>query len=65
MSEMEQKWHCFKDKVPMVESDILLSYLDTVNSIEGIKCPKCGAAYLLEETVVEKLAKAEKMMESK
>ena len=64
MSEMEQ-WHCFKDKEKMVETDVLMDYLDITNAIEGIKCPKCGASYMLEETVVEKVAKAEEMLENK
>ncbi|MFC1907087.1 hypothetical protein ACFLW8_03265 [Chloroflexota bacterium] len=58
-------WYCFKDKEKMVESDVLMEYLDTINAIEGIKCPKCGAAYLEEEMVVEKVAQAEKMLENK
>ena len=50
----------------MVEGDILMTYLSLATSaVEGIKCPKCGAAYLVEETVVEKVAKAEKMLENK
>lgn len=65
MSEMGQEWHCFKDKVPMVEGDVLLSYHDVGAAVEGIKCPKCGVAYLLEEAVIEKVAKAEEMLENK
>jgi len=64
MSEMEQ-WHCFKCKQPMVEGDVEMTYLETSGAVEGIKCPKCGAAYLLEETVVEKVNKVEEMLESK
>lgn len=60
-----EKWHCFKDKVPLTETDILLNYLDTINAIDGLKCPKCGMALLSEETVVEKVNKAEEMMENK
>lgn len=60
-----EKWHCFKDKVPMVEAELLVSYLDTTNAIEGIKCPKCGLAFLTEETVTGKVNEAETMMENK
>ncbi len=61
---MEQ-WYCFKDKVPMVEQELIMDYLQTSNVIDGIKCPKCGVAYLLEQTVAEKVIIAEKMLESK
>ena len=27
----------------MVEGDVLMEYLDIVNAIEGMKCPKCGS----------------------
>lgn len=60
-----KEWYCFKDKVKMVEGDVWLSYLETTTPIEGIKCPKCGAAYIPEETVLEKVAEAEKMLENK
>lgn len=59
------QWYCLKDKEKMVETDVMIYYLDIVNAIEGIKCPKCGAAYLLEETAVGKVSEAEKMLENK
>jgi uncharacterized OB-fold protein len=49
----------------MVEGDVEMAYLETTGAIEGIKCPKCGATYLLEETVVEKVNKVEEMLETK
>jgi hypothetical protein len=49
----------------MVEGDVEMAYLETTGAVEGIKCPKCGAAYLLEETVVEKVNKVEEMLENK
>ena len=61
---MEQ-WYCFKDKEKMVAGDVEMIYLKFTNPVEGIKCPQCGATYLLEETVIEKVAKGEQMMESK
>lgn len=64
MSTME-KWHCFKDKVPMVEGDILMTYLEAGGAVDGLKCPKCGATYLLEATVTEKVAQVEQMLENK
>jgi DNA-directed RNA polymerase subunit RPC12/RpoP len=59
------QWYCFKCKEKAVEGDVLVTYLDMTYALEGIKCPKCGAAYLLEKTVVEKVAEAEKMLETK
>jgi len=61
---MEQ-WHCFKCKEKMAEDDVEMAYLETSAAVEGIKCPKCGVAYLLEETVVEKVAKVEELLENK
>jgi len=49
----------------MVEGDVSMIYLDTPGTVEGITCPKCGAIYLLEEIVVEKVVKVEEMLESK
>jgi hypothetical protein len=65
MSEMAEKWYCFKDKVQMVETEVVLSYLAVTDVINGLKCPKCGVIYLDEETVVEKVVKAEEMLEQK
>lgn len=60
---MEQ-WCCYKCKEKMVQGDVLITYLEMSNAIEGIRCPKCGTTYLLEEMVM-KLAQAEEMYESK
>lgn len=62
---MAEKWHCFKDKVPMVETGIVLFYLNITDIINGLKCPKCGVTYLDEEIVTEKVVKAEQMVENK
>ncbi len=61
---MEQ-WHCFKCKEKMVEQDVDMAYMEVEAAVEGMKCPKCGVAYLTEETVMEKVAKAEELLESK
>lgn len=42
-----------------------MSYLGKVVPTQGIKCPQCGKAYLLEEMVLGKVAKAEQMIENK
>lgn len=59
-----EKWYCFKDKVEMVETEVTLSYMDTKQPIKGLKCPKCGVAYLTEETA-EQMSKAEQQLEAK
>ena len=64
MIKMEQ-WHCFKCKEKMAEEDIGMAYLDVDAAVEGLKCPKCGVPYLLEEAVMEKVIKAEEMLENK
>ena len=60
---MEQ-WYCFECKEKMVEGNVLINYLDTTYTIEGIKCPKCSTAYLLEEIVQDKVVRVEAMMET-
>jgi hypothetical protein len=60
------KWYCYKDKVEMVDGTVKMSYLKkTVPLPGGIKCPKCGVAYLPEALVVGKVVKAEEMIEKK
>jgi DNA-directed RNA polymerase subunit RPC12/RpoP len=43
----------------MVEDLVILEFSGVQGSAEGIKCPKCGRKYLLEETVREKVFPAE------
>jgi hypothetical protein len=60
-----EEWHCFKCKVKMVNGRVRMSYLGKIVPIQGIKCPRCGVAYLPEEIVLGKVAKAEEMIENK
>lgn len=60
-----EEWYCFKCKEKMVEADITMSYMDIIRFIKGLKCPKCNAAYLTEETVVEVVRKGEEQIEAK
>ena len=60
-----EEWHCFKCKVKMANSRVRMSYLEKIVPTQGIKCPQCGVAYLPEELVLGKVAKAEKMIENK
>ncbi len=59
------QWYCFRDKVKMVDVNLKMLYLKKSATIGGIKCPKCGATYLLEDLVVRRVAKAEQMIEKK
>jgi hypothetical protein len=49
----------------MENSRVRMSYLEKIVPTQGIKCPKCGTSYLLEELVLGKVAKAEQMIENK
>ena len=64
MNKLEE-WHCFKCKLKMVNSRVRMKYLEKIVPVQGIKCPNCGVAYLLEEFVLGKVAKAEQMIENK
>jgi NAD-dependent SIR2 family protein deacetylase len=59
------EWHCFKCEEKMTEDDVEASYLDTVQFIDCLKCPKCGAVYLTEEYVIEVVNKGEEELEAK
>jgi len=59
------QWYCFKCKEEMVVEDVEMTYLDVTGPIEGIKCPKCGTAYLLEKRVMEEVIPGEEMIEGK
>ena len=58
-------WYCFEDKVKMEEADVVLSYIMMNKYFSGIKCPKCGVQYLLEEVVMGEVQEAEIELESK
>jgi hypothetical protein len=63
-------WHCFKDKIAMVEADVKLTYFvrDGYSrdfTFKGLKCPKCGVAYIPEPLAVGRLSTAEGMVEGK
>ena len=40
-------------------------YLEIEGTQPGLICPKCGTKYISEETVVDTLARGEKMIEEK
>lgn len=53
------QWRCFQCREDMVEDLVILEFSGVQGSVEGIKCPKCGMKYVLEETVREKVFQAE------
>ena len=59
------EWHCFKCKEKMVETDIKSTYMEILRFIPGLKCPKCGIAFITEKTVVEVVAPGEEDIEAK
>jgi len=59
------EWHCFKDKVKMVEQNVSLSYMQLTQQVPGLKCPECGTEYLTEHTVMTVVQAAEEALESK
>ena len=61
---MEQ-WYCFRCKEETVAGTLQMSYLEQKVPIGGIRCTKCGVAYLTEDMVVDRVAKAEEMIENK
>ena len=60
-----EDWYCFRCKEKMVVKEVEALYLDITQFVEGLKCPKCGTAYLTEEVAVEKVAKGEEEIEAK
>ena len=60
-----EKWYCFKCKQEMTEAELLASYLDITQFVNGIKCPSCGTAYLTEQYVIEAVQPGEEQIESK
>ncbi len=59
------EWYCFKCKEKMIEKGVWMTYLDILRSVLGLKCPKCNAAYVTEQTVMETVGPGEEMLESK
>ena len=59
------EWYCYQDKVEMLETDVTLTYMQLTQRVPGLKCPKCGTAYLTEKTVMTTVKEAEKILENK
>jgi len=58
-------WYCFKDKVQMLDSELILSYMQLSQRVPGLKCPTCGAEYLTEKVVMTTVQAAEDILEEK
>ena len=59
------EWYCFKDKVKMKNSDLILSYMQLTQTVPGLKCPECGVEYLTEHVVMTTVQAAEDALEEK
>ena len=53
------RWRCFQCQEDMVKDMVEVEFEGLKDSVEGIRCPKCGTKYILEDTVLEKLLKVE------
>jgi hypothetical protein len=62
---MMSDWYCFKDKVKMLDSDLILTYMRYKQHVPGMKCPECGAEYLTESVVMNIVQEAEDAIEGK
>ena len=58
-------WYCYKDKVKMTETPLILSYMQLKQHIPGLKCPVCGEEYLTEKIVMTVVKAAEDALEQK
>jgi len=59
------QWKCFKCKEKMAEKDITVSFMEIIRFVRGLQCPKCGFAYIPEETATEVIIKGEEEIEAK
>lgn len=62
---MAEEWYCFKDKVKMDETKVMLSYMMLRQRVPGLKCPVCGTEYLTEKFVMTTVKDAESILEGK
>ncbi len=60
-----EEWYCFQCKEKMVEKDVETRYLQILQYVPGLKCPKCGVPYLTEEIAVETVTKGEETIDAK
>lgn len=59
------KWYCFKCKEQMKSASVTMEYKKISGAVEGMRCPKCGVSYLMEDVVKAKVLKAEKLIDAK
>ena len=59
------EWHCFKCKEKAVAGKVKLGFMDYEVDEEALICPKCRAAYLTEETTIERVLPSEDLLEEK
>jgi len=61
----EAHWVCAGCGEPLVESQVQVQYLGNTFSMKMLTCPKCGRSLVTEETAIEKMAEAERILEDK
>lgn len=49
----------------MEQRDLLLEFMEITRFQPGLKCPQCGAAYLMENEVVNVIVPGEEEIEEK
>ncbi len=62
---MDKNLICYKCRVSLEKGTGKFSYLGRDFTSEVWKCPRCGLIYIPEETIEERMKKAEEMLEGK
>lgn len=49
----------------MVDTDLMLNYMQLTQRVPGIRCPKCGVSYVMERIASTIVREGETMIERK
>ncbi len=58
-------WHCFKCKVETEISNVMISFRGVTDVAKSLRCPKCGARYIPEDSAVEVIVRLEDYIDRK
>lgn len=64
MGEEWEGWYCFKCDEKIAEGEVEFSYLNFKRTVDGPRCPKCGATFV-SEGMSRKLRNIEEQIEDK
>jgi methionyl-tRNA synthetase len=64
MGEEWEGWYCCKCNERIIEGEVEFEYLTFKRSVDGPRCPKCGAIFVSEKLGL-KLRNIEEMIEDK